>query len=232
MVVVGALARARRLALSGLSILFDTETSSIGLPVSGESLHSRQPSEKLSLYGTEDGDRGVQNSNFLAKGLSSIGLDGPSPLGSQLGGTLSPRPQWTSSNSRERRIRQQIARCITLFLAFGLLYGIGRLLSFLFEFRPEALQAIQRSIPWLPSQDMSVAAGAGVSGVTIVSGFFLVAEGRKHSVEEYRWWIKNFLANVEQPIVFFTSPDLVEMVTADRGGLVGVHVRVCPFLRY
>jgi hypothetical protein len=58
------------------------------------------------------------------------------------------------------------------------------------------------------------------SGVTIVSAYFRISEGRKHPVGDYFEWLKNFLHHVEQPIVFYTSPDLVDTILGLRQGRV------------
>lgn len=216
MVIIHALAGARRMVFSGLSSVLGQTPQAIELPTSNRS--SRQ-SEK-GFYDEEGGGGSERRGSEARRQFYSE--DG-SKYGMQFGEDVSsPRPRWSSSNASNRQLRQQIARGITLLLAFALLYGFGRLLASLFEFQPGALQKLQRNIHWLPTENLEVvsAATAIPAGVTIVSAFFLVSDGKKHSVDEYYHWIANFLEHVEQPIVFFTSPDLVDMVIKARAGLV------------
>ncbi|KAK4700855.1 hypothetical protein P7C70_g5387, partial [Phenoliferia sp. Uapishka_3] len=75
------------------------------------------------------------------------------------------------------------------------------------EFRPQNRDAMA---PLLPT-------GGVESPVTIVSGYYRIQTGRKHSTAEYDSWLRNFLTSVELPIVFFCAPSQRAMVSELRG---------------
>lgn len=82
--------------------------------------------------------------------------------------------------------------------------------------------------------------------VTIVSGFYLVDGGKKHSIDgeysvlslssrlfthshaEYHDWLSNFLSSVELPIIFYCAPSLVDWVQELRGDKVRLLLEINP----
>ncbi|KAM0751823.1 hypothetical protein T439DRAFT_219924 [Meredithblackwellia eburnea MCA 4105] len=59
--------------------------------------------------------------------------------------------------------------------------------------------------------------GGVQSRVTLVSGFYKVESGKKHSVSDYNKWLGNFLRTVELPIVFFCAPSQRAFIAELRG---------------
>jgi len=55
------------------------------------------------------------------------------------------------------------------------------------------------------------------STVTIVSSFYRIDTGKKHSVSDYHNWLTTFFGTVEQPIVFYCAPALRDYVQGLRG---------------
>ena len=63
---------------------------------------------------------------------------------------------------------------------------------------------------------------------TIVSCYYKFPS--KHSHEEYDEWMNNFLLNIPNPIVIFTSPDLVSYIMSKRiNFLKNTHIIARPF---
>lgn len=62
------------------------------------------------------------------------------------------------------------------------------------------------------------ASGGGIhSRVTIVSGFYKVESGKKHSVSDYNKWLATFLRSVDLPIVFYCAPSMRAFISELRG---------------
>ena len=63
---------------------------------------------------------------------------------------------------------------------------------------------------------------------TIVSCYYKFPS--KHSHEKYDEWMNNFLLNIPNPIVIFTSPDLVSYIMSKRMNfLKNTHIIARPF---
>ncbi|KAI5481072.1 hypothetical protein MNV49_006258 [Pseudohyphozyma bogoriensis] len=62
-----------------------------------------------------------------------------------------------------------------------------------------------------------IAKGGIQSNVTIISSFYKVESGKKHSVVEYEQWMRNFLSNVELPIIFYCAPSMRAQISKLRG---------------
>lgn len=63
---------------------------------------------------------------------------------------------------------------------------------------------------------IDVSENENTSRVTMVSAFFHL-EKSKHTIDEYKSWLKNFLGTVEAPVVFYTDNESAEMVREMRG---------------
>ncbi|KAK4705888.1 hypothetical protein P7C70_g310, partial [Phenoliferia sp. Uapishka_3] len=59
--------------------------------------------------------------------------------------------------------------------------------------------------------------GGVQSRVTIVSGFYKIESGKKHSISEYDKWLRNFLTSVELPIIFYCAPAQRAFISELRG---------------
>lgn len=67
---------------------------------------------------------------------------------------------------------------------------------------------------------------------TLVTSYYPVPKGAKHSLEDYRKWMNSFLPRIKAPLVVYLPPDDQQVETAVRelrGGLplhiVQVHVK-------
>jgi hypothetical protein len=131
-----------------------------------------------------------------------------------------------------RRSRIQLAKILFVLTALLVVLGSPRFSTMLMQGRELVTSRVLQHAS-LDSETALMAAATQPSGVTIVSAYFMIHDGRKHPVGDYFEWLKNFLHHAEQPIVFFTSPDLVERIVALRQGkvsasnLVRRHCPVC-----
>jgi hypothetical protein len=155
---------------------------------------------------------------------STVGLLDKEPASRRGSGVFSPNP----NDQKSSAIRRYLSHT-----------GVRRLLIY-----AAALIAILLLALALPSRQLAPhirnvreaigrVGSSKTKGVTIVSAFYVVSDGKKHSLDgasangqqrlcsllcsDYWYWMKVFLDNVEQPIVFYTSPDLVDQVVALRG---------------
>ncbi|KEI37271.1 uncharacterized protein L969DRAFT_19320 [Mixia osmundae IAM 14324] len=112
--------------------------------------------------------------------------------------------------ARAALIRTLLAIC-TLLVAVGLFGGFASLV----------LVRHRSGLPshaWSFNQIWSMVSKTGQHRTTLVSALFMNPnDTMRHSPGQYYVWLDNFLKTNEQPIVFYTSPDLVERVQAAHG---------------
>jgi hypothetical protein len=124
-----------------------------------------------------------------------------------------------------RRSRLQLAKILFVLIALLLILASPRFSTMLMQGRELVTSRVLQHAS-SGGETASMASTSSVdeapqpSGVTIVSAYFRISEGRKHPVGDYFEWLKNFLHHVEQPIVFYTSPDLVDTILGLRQGRV------------
>lgn len=68
-------------------------------------------------------------------------------------------------------------------------------------------------------------ADAPLTPVTLVTSYFPVPKGAKHSLEDYRKWMSSFLPHVEAPLVVYLPPDpQVETIVRELRGALPLQI--------
>lgn len=132
---------------------------------------------------------------------------------------------WSKGDSSRRRTHALFLSCAFLLLVY---------LGLSCQENAHLFQTIRWASSSLGVLGEHLSSGMGPSlltDATIVTAYYPLSQGSKHSLKDYRAWMENFLPHVEAPVVIYLPADeeIQATVRALRGNLpFAIQVGLSP----
>lgn len=132
----------------------------------------------------------------------------------------------SESNGSRRRTYIPILACVLLLVVYLVLSCHENATLF------HTIAWASSSFNILAERSSSGMKSSPLTNATVVTAYYPLSQGSKHSLSNYRAWMENFLPHVEAPVVIYLPSDAEIQATVRtlRGNLpLNIQVCVCCF---